>query len=282
MNNVQTFSYFFIEKAYLVLLVLKRECMLRERLNITAHSGCDGTLQDTIESVLAGVKHGADAVEVDVRANARGKLILSHDKDPNVLYQGHPLLEDVFTIVAGESSPGVNCDVKEPETIPAILQLARQKNVPPEKLILSGSARPSMLEKNPSISTSAQVWLNVEEIIEDYYRTGASVMEPYRHLVDPQSRRHEILKALAPKFEDFLVPMIGDCKRLGVKAINMPYTELTRSIMSRIISLGIQVSVWTINDEDKMRELFGLGVINVTTRNTRLAVEVRDSLNPAK
>jgi len=46
---------------------------------ITAHTGCDNTLPNTLESVVVGMKSGADFVEVDVRSTLDGIAVLFHD-----------------------------------------------------------------------------------------------------------------------------------------------------------------------------------------------------------
>ena len=47
---------------------------------ITAHSGADGTKENSLEFVAYAMQTGADALEVDVRMGENGILILSHDK----------------------------------------------------------------------------------------------------------------------------------------------------------------------------------------------------------
>ena len=47
---------------------------------ITAHSGCEGTSDDSIASIETGIALGADCVEVDVRTGKDGSLQLSHDE----------------------------------------------------------------------------------------------------------------------------------------------------------------------------------------------------------
>ncbi len=252
--------------------------MLRENLNITTHSGGDGSAPDSIESVLSGRHLGADIAEVDVRTNKKGRLILSHDEDTRRIYSGHPFLEEVFSIVAQDTPFCINCDIKEPGTVAAVLHLAQVHEVFPEKIILTGSVRPSMLEIDPGITKCSQVWLNIEEIIEDYYLTDARSIKPYRNLINPPARGHEIIVSLDSRFNDLIDPIIADCKDLGVKVINMPLTEQTSPVIPYLLSRGIQVSVWTINEEKTLGELFGLGVINVTTRNTRMAVKVRNAI----
>ena len=46
---------------------------------ITAHSGCEGTPDNSREHILAAIASGAEMIEVDVRQAPDGTLILSHD-----------------------------------------------------------------------------------------------------------------------------------------------------------------------------------------------------------
>jgi glycerophosphoryl diester phosphodiesterase len=248
---------------------------MREKLNITAHSGCDGTERDSIESIAAGIHNGADAVEVDVRCNSRGELVLSHDQDESGVYSGKVFLSEAFKLVADNGSAGLNCDVKESKTVPAILALAEGMGFGPERLILTGSLNHATLLADPGITARASVWLNVEEIVEEYFRTGAAPMQPFRHLIADGARRHDTLEPLAARFESLLEPVIADCRRAGARALNVPFTPQLVPFIPHLTAAGLQVSAWTISNREPLERAFELGLLNVTTRNTRLAVEVR-------
>jgi glycerophosphoryl diester phosphodiesterase len=252
---------------------------MRDALNITAHSGCDGTEQDSLDSIRAGIRNGADAVEVDIRRNSAGELVLSHDRDESGAYRGRASLSEAFDLVIRDGRIGINCDVKERETIPAILGLAGSKGLGADRLILTGSAAPSTLREAPETAKNANLWLNIEEIVEDYYRSGAPAMDPYRGLVGPDRHGHEILEAL-PSPDFLLDPMVRDCLNLGVRALNMPYAEPLLPLIPRLKARGIRVSLWTLNKGEALKRAFGLGVLNITTRDTRLAVELRGIEHP--
>ena len=64
---------------------------------ITAHSGADGTKENSLEFVAYAMQTGADALEVDVRMGENGILILSHDKTDEDAVR----LADVFRSSAG-------------------------------------------------------------------------------------------------------------------------------------------------------------------------------------
>ena len=76
---------------------------------ITAHSGADGTKENSLEFVKYAMQTGADALEVDVRMGENGILILSHDKTD----EDAARLADVFRMMRERPQMRINCDLKE-------------------------------------------------------------------------------------------------------------------------------------------------------------------------
>jgi glycerophosphoryl diester phosphodiesterase len=50
-----------------------------DRINITAHAGCMGIEMDSLEAVEAGIKYGADIIEIDLNIDENQTLVLCHD-----------------------------------------------------------------------------------------------------------------------------------------------------------------------------------------------------------
>ncbi|WP_166244047.1 glycerophosphodiester phosphodiesterase [Paenibacillus turpanensis] len=50
---------------------------------VIAHTGCEGTPYNSVESCEAGFEAGADVLEVDVRSSKDGVAVLFHDDEPN-------------------------------------------------------------------------------------------------------------------------------------------------------------------------------------------------------
>ena len=99
---------------------------------ITAHSGCEGRPDNSLEYVQYALHCGADALEVDVHPKDDG-FYISHDPSDGA----HPDLKDVFSLIRG-SGVKVNCDLKHPGIEHAVLTLAQACGVD-EQLIFSGS-----------------------------------------------------------------------------------------------------------------------------------------------
>ena len=102
---------------------------------ITAHSGCDGTPDNSLEFVRHALQTNADALEVDVRKTENGGLAISHD--PIAADQDAPTLQAVFSLVA-PTEKKINCDLKEPDLEEAVIGLAREQGLL-QRLIFSGT-----------------------------------------------------------------------------------------------------------------------------------------------
>ncbi|MBS5281024.1 MAG: glycerophosphodiester phosphodiesterase, partial [Butyricicoccus pullicaecorum] len=104
-------------------------------VHITAHSGCDGTPDNSLEFVRHALQTNADALEVDVRKTKDGILAISHDAILDG--QDAPALDAVFALVA-QTDKWINCDLKEPDLENAVIDLARGHGLL-QRLIFSGT-----------------------------------------------------------------------------------------------------------------------------------------------
>jgi glycerophosphoryl diester phosphodiesterase len=251
---------------------------MRETINITAHAGCEGTIDDSLESVETGIRSGADIIEVDARLNRQGILVFSHDEDPEGEYQGKPLLEEALDLIARSPGTGVNCDVKEPEIIPIALDLAARKGLGRGRFIFTGAVSPSLIAEIPGILDKSSVWLNIEEILGYLFQTGHEAVKSCRDLMLEHAEAEEIIALLTPWFDPLLEALVESCLGWGVRVVNMPCTEITVYAVPRLRERGIGASLWTVNDEETLTRLLRLGVTGITTRKPRLAVELRKAL----
>ena len=78
---------------------------------ITAHSGCEGTARDSMESVELALALGADAIEMDIRRAPDGLLYISHDRQTGSEIAKKHTLEAVFRRIA-DTPMKFNCDIK--------------------------------------------------------------------------------------------------------------------------------------------------------------------------
>ena len=227
---------------------------------ITAHSGCEGTPENSMESILKGIGLGADCVEIDVRMDPQGKMWLTHNEVED--YTTLVPLETALRKIA-ESGTAVNCDIKEEKVLLPTLELAQSVGIPRDKLIFSGSVDIDLLLQDPSIVRSAQIFLNLAQIFK--FLISASV-EP------------ETWEERGILFDDHIDGITDIVKRLDVECINPSFRLMSPQRIAACHARGIGLSLWTVNEEFDQRRLLREGLVNMTTRNVASALRLRKEI----
>lgn len=228
---------------------------------ITAHSGCEGTPDNSMASIEKGIALGVDCVEIDVRADETGKLWLTHDLPED--YSGLVPLEAAFDVI-GKSGIAVNCDLKEYGALLPALALAEQYGIGPERLIFSGSVDTSLLERQPEIARRSQIFLNSEELVKDLSKKDAPDRAGQTaYLLDNADTVAERLHAL------------------GAKALNAPYKYMPDDLIGMLRERNVALSLWTLNEEAPLREFMRKDLLNITTRCASMALAIRKEMGRA-
>ncbi|MFB9274197.1 glycerophosphodiester phosphodiesterase [Cohnella cellulosilytica] len=229
---------------------------------ITAHTGCMGTPDNSAASAETGIAHGADIVEDDIRATRDGTLVLSHDDGITFadgtegslsgmtlaelnarLAKPLQLLEPVLKSVA-DAGRRMNLDVKADDVIEPLSDLIERLGLL-DRVFLSGCQFPRAIavsECNPRLGKLLNVDVN------------AFIDTPY-----PDAIKKLCEQALAA----------------GCFGVNLPYQIVRPSLMEAARDVGLDVYVWTVNEEPQMRMLAGMGVRSITTRNVDVLARLK-------
>ena len=105
--------------------VKNKDVILPQNFTVTAHTGCEGTADNSIEAIERGYLSGADIVEFDVHFNSKGEPVLAHDyaADDSVK------LKDAFDLIAKYDDLRVNVDCKTVDNLKAIVATAEECGV---------------------------------------------------------------------------------------------------------------------------------------------------------
>ena len=224
---------------------------------ITAHSGCEGTPDNSLASIEKGIALGADCVEIDIRADRFGKLWLTHDLPED--FSGLVSLEEAFALI-GKSGIAVNCDLKEYGALIPTLELAEKYGIGADRLIFSGSVDTALLEKEPEITRRSKVFLNSEELVRDLTKG---------ELPDRLGQSAFLLANAS---------LAAECLHtLGVAALNAPYKYTPDELIAKMRARNVALSLWTLNEEAALREFMTKDLLNITTRTVSLALAVRNA-----
>lgn len=205
-----------------------------KNMMLTAHSGSDGTPENSMEFLREMIQGGITSVEVDVQISPTGCLYLNHDETKQ--WQNCVTLEEAFAILAFAKECSINCDLKKEGLEKQVFKLADEYGLS-DRVILSGTVH---LANLPEKRLVKQVFYNVENWIPTIYEMNLDV-----------NQLHELL--------DY-------CKEQRIETVNIHHEYATETFIEYTKQSGINVSVWTVNEKEKIDRFKKAGIYNVTTR----------------
>ena len=106
-----------------------------KRTLITAHSGCEGTPDNSRGHLAAAAASGCEMLEIDIHG-AHGGLYLSHDpSDP----AGCLTFDEFLDLLRPIPGLRVNCDMKEDGLAAAVMEAAKCRGMA-DRIVFTGSA----------------------------------------------------------------------------------------------------------------------------------------------
>ncbi|WP_018526452.1 glycerophosphodiester phosphodiesterase [Alkalispirochaeta alkalica] len=229
-----------------------------QKVLVTAHTGCEGTKPNTVESFRAALDTEADLIEVDIRSSRDGVPLLHHDAeltnsrgerlriadvtseearafvayDPDLL----PPLEGILELVRGRSCL-VNLDLKDPGSLGYLRNLLVSWKL--EDSVVFTGCNAEWAEMITRESPRFQVMLNAPEPGEI-----PLAMEDYQLYTEQVCR---------------------SARQAGCCGINLHHRLCQPSLVDYANRRFLPVSVWTVNDGETMRSLIDQGVSSITT-----------------
>lgn len=244
---------------------------------VVAHRGdSDGYPENTLAAFAAAIAQGADAVELDVRLTADGVPVVLHDADVGVVSDGRgpvhrltlaevkrlrvrgeeiPTLAEVLGLIAGR----VVLDV-EIKNLPGEEAFDSPREAVAEAVVATLRAE---AYAGPVLASSFN-WLAIERIrdIEPSIETGfltISAIDPRAALVYARSHGH-----------GYVLPNVEALLTSGAAFVEEAHGS------------GVKVGTWTVDEEDRLRTLFGWGVDAVASNRPGTALRIRDEVLEAE
>lgn len=209
------------------------------RVNITAHAGCVGTEMDSIESIEAGIKYGADIIEIDLNIDENGILVLSHDK-PKLGFK-YPVFEQVLNIINKNKGILLNIDIKDIKILEKLNRIILDYGVK-ERAFLTG--------------------IDFKGIVEN-----KELLRESNYFINLDTTKLDITKL---KDRTYLRELFDELKLINIMGININYKFATPEIITICKKMGVLSSVWTVDDVEEMKKLINLRVSSITTKEVGL------------
>ena len=227
-----------------------KHLLQQKKTVITAHSGCEGTPDNSREHILAAIASGAEMIEVDVRQAPDGTLILSHDVPEDISVR--VTLRELFELIEPEKNMEMNLDVKTSGLVEPVMQLAKEFDLA-GRILFTGECNN---DRALAVSLGAEVW----------------------HGVWPGPLAGIAQDQLAEASARLVDGGIAALKESGSPYLNIFYRMITEKHEQELRAIGSGFSAWTVNDEESLRLLLKMGIANITTRIPVLAMKLRKEI----
>lgn len=214
---------------------------LPEKFTLTAHTGCEGTKDNSLEAIQKGYDSGADIVEFDVHFNSSGEPVLAHDyaADDSVK------LKDAFDLVAKCEGLRVNVDCKTTDNLKAIADIAEECGVK-DRIFYTG--------------------IELKDV--EAVKTQTPEVKYYLNMKINKFR----------KYDDEYIRSLADLVlNNGAVGLNIHYSNASKKMIDIFHQSELEVSLWTVNKEFDMHRVLALGCDNITTRQPSMLKEIISS-----
>jgi len=211
--------------------------------------------ENTLRSVKRALEVGADYVEVDVRSSKDGYIVVIHDETVDRTSSGSGYVRDMTL------NDLRRLDFGKGERIPLLSEV----------LELVRSMRGKLIVEIKETGIEDKVL----DIIENCGMLGDVIIVSF--IKDSIQRVHELCPAITTGVifgARFRGNMVEVCKEVRAKYVVSKYTITTSEVIRSAHRCGLEVLVWTINDERNMLKFARMGVDGIATDNARLAVQL--------
>ncbi len=218
---------------------------ITKNFTYTAHTGCLGTEDNSLESIDVGVEYGAQIVEFDVQYY-NGVPVLAHDEPKG----DEVTLKEAFQKVKEYDGIKVNVDIKSITFLHKVGEVAEETGVS-DRIFFTG-----IEEKDVKVVKDAcpgvQYYLNVD-------------------VLSPKKQN-----------EEYILSLVEKVKSCGAVGINFNKDNATEELVDLFHENGLLVSIWTVNNEMDIYKILSYGPDNITTRRPDKLKEALREMNYSK
>lgn len=236
--------------------------------------------ENTVEAVEHAVEVGADAVEVDLRRSADGRIVVIHDETVDRTTDGEGRIDEMTVEELKELDAGYA--FPPPLTEGFDKHQEKYDHVPNEDARFRGEGYeiPTFVEVLEALPNDFPLVLDVKgasapperlaELLREYDRVEHTVVGGFddTYLQDVRRALPEVETGLgAGEGRQFLLTVRANERRYEPPAevLFAPHDLVRASFVERAQRNGVRVIPWTVNPRDELERFVGMGVDGVIT-----------------
>lgn len=231
---------------------------------ITAHTGCMGMPDNTRRSIEAGLRSGADTLEEDLLLTADGVLVLSHD-DTVCLADG---TERLISQLSFAELRELDIKAHNGASGETIRVLPLDDLLP---YISNSSVMMNLDLKSDACVEPVSAWVEKHGLEQRVLLSGCEIERAHRvQHINPRLRK--LLNVdpaffMAVGYEEAVRHICEDAVSAACFGLNLNYRVVMPDLLQTAAGYGLEVHVWTVNEEPLMKQFIDMGVHSITTRN---------------
>jgi len=241
---------------------LSQRDLTRPKVQVTAHRGHARLApENTRSAIQAAIHSGADYAEIDVELTADGQIVLLHDRDLKRVTGDSRRIENVTYAELQKLDAGswFSSNFAE-ERIPTLLEIIDLSR--------------GQIKLNIELKTSGsdpRLAREVSRILRETKFENDCIVTSFNHnaLLDVRRSNPNIRTGI------IIATAVGDVTRLESEVLSIRADWLTDTLLRSARRRGLEVHVWTVNDERQMVRLMMRGVDNILTSDPDLLIHVR-------
>jgi glycerophosphoryl diester phosphodiesterase len=242
---------------------------------ITAHTGCMGTPDNTLLSIETGLNLGADIIEEDILITSDGVLVLSHNDNVHLVDGTECRISQMsyaelsmLDIKVHNGAPGQTMRILSVESVLPILQASGKivnLDIKSDACIEPIS---KLVEKNRLLGQAILSGCETDRA-KTVQRTNPNI----RKLLNVETTLF-----LTKNYVEAAKISCEDAKSAACFGINLNYRVVQPELLKIAASYGLDVYIWTVNEEAQMKYFIEMGIQSITSRNVLALVKMKQEL----
>lgn len=248
-----------------MLILLISTSSMAQNIQITAHRGAEGYApENTLSSVKKALEIGVDRIEVDVQQTSDGVVVVLHDQtlDRTTDAKGKVGKMTYDELKHVKAYGKFEADFPN-EPVPTLQQVFG---------LMDGSTE-FVIEIKAGNRTYPGIEENVAALIKEHQAEKWAVVHSFNDRVLAHLHAHHPEIRLQKLFVSFSGGIMLDFKLHAVKLSDYGHVEgfgvarsgVNAKLVAKVHQMGKTLHVWTVDKQEDMKEMIGLGVDGLIT-----------------